>query len=205
MPEKKKGVTLQRSILELNGIVCSEVQKNLNKKKSICVSRSFGEKLTDYENIRSALVVYVQKASFKMREYNFFCRSVTVFLKTSKYEKKKYTNIKTYFLLEATNDTRTIWNISEKLLKKIYLKNFLYNKVGIILSDFCGTKNMQKSFIHDSVCSEYNKKENNIKLMKIMDEINRKFGEGKLRLSSDKNGSFYLKKKKYKMVNEIRI
>ncbi len=203
---KKKGVTLQRSILELNGIVCSEVQKNLNKKKSICVSRSFGEKLTDYENIRSALVVYVQKASFKMREYNFFCRSVTVFLKTSKYEKKKYTNIKTYFLLEATNDTRTIWNISEKLLKKIYLKNFLYNKVGIILSDFCGTKNMQKSFIHDSVCSEYNKKENNIKLMKIMDEINRKFGEGKLRLSSDKNGSFYLKKKntKWLMKSEYR-
>ena len=39
-----------------------------------------------------------------------------------------------------------------------------------------------------------------------MDEINRKFGEGKLRLSSDKNGSFYLKKKntKWLMKSEYR-
>ena len=31
--------------------------------------------------------------------------------------------------------------------------------------------------------------------MKIMDSVNKKFGYSKLRLSSDENGSFYLKKK----------
>ena len=40
------------------------------------------------------------------------------------------------------------------------------------------------------------KKSDSIKLMKIMDNINKKFGDSKLRLSSDENGSFYLKKKK---------
>ncbi len=86
---KNKGVILQRLILELKGIVCNEVEKELAKKKSICVSRSFGAKLNAYEDIRSALIVYVQKASSKMRNYNFFCKSITVFLKTSKYQKKK--------------------------------------------------------------------------------------------------------------------
>ena len=86
---KKKGVILQRSILELKGIICNEVEKESAKKKSICVSRSFGTKLNAYEDIRSALIVYVQKASFKMRDYNLFCKSVSVFLKTSKYQKKK--------------------------------------------------------------------------------------------------------------------
>ena len=93
---------------------------------------------------------------------------------------------------------RVIWNISEKLLKGIYLSGFLYSKVGVILSDFCDYKNIQKSLFHDGNQSYYKKKSDSIKLMKIMDNINKKFGDSKLRLSSDENGSFYLKKKNTK-------
>ena len=202
---KKKGVILQRSILELKGIICDEVEKESAKKKSICVSRSFGIKLNAYEDIRSALIVYVQKASFKMRNYNFFCKSITVFLKTSKYQKKIYNNTKTYSFLEGTNDVRVIWTISQKLLKEIYLSNFLYSKVGVILSDFCDFENTQKSLFYDKNQGYY-KKSDGIKLMKIMDSINKKFGDNKLRLSSDENGSFYLKKKntKWSMKSEYR-
>ena len=155
---KKKGVVLQRSILELKGVICNEVEKESAKKKSICVSRSFGMKLNAYEDIRSALIVYVQKASSKMRDYNLFCKSVSIFLKTSNYQEKKYKNIKTNSFLEGTNDVRLIWNISEKLLKGIYLSNFLYSKVGVILSDFCDYKNIQKSLFHDGNQSYYKKK-----------------------------------------------
>ena len=202
---KKKGVILQRSILELKGIICDEVEKESAKKKSICVSRSFGIKLSAYEDIKSALIVYVQKASFKMRNYNFFCKSITVFLKTSKYQKKIYNNTKTYSFLEGTNDVRVIWNISKKLLKEIYLSNFLYSKVGVILSDFCDFENTQKSLFYDKNQGYY-KKSDGIKLMKIMDSVNKKFGDSKLRLSSDENGSFYLKKKnaKWSMKSEYR-
>ena len=203
---KNKGVILQRLILELKGIVCNEVEKELAKKKSICVSRSFGTKLNAYEDIRSALIVYVQKASSKMRNYNFFCKSITVFLKTSKYQKKKYNNTKTYSFLEGTNDVRVIWNISQKLLKEIYLSDFLYSKVGVILSDFCDYDNIQKSLFHDRNQGYYKKKSDSIKLMKIMDSVNKKFGDSKLRLSSDENGSFYSKKKnaKWSMKSEYR-
>ena len=203
---EKKGVILQRSILELKGIICNEVEKESVKKKSICVSRSFGRKLNSYEDIRSALIVYVQKASFKMRNYNLFCKSVTIFLKTSKYQKKKYKNIKTYFFLEGTNDVRVIWKISEKLLKEIYLSNFLYSKVGVILSDFCDSENIQKSLFYNRNRDYHKKKSDSVKLMKIMDSINKRFGDSKLRLSSDENGSFYSKKRnaKWSMKSEYR-
>lgn len=190
---KEKGVTLERSVLELKGIVCNEIQSNLTKKKSICVSRSFGKKLYEFEDIKNALIVYVHKASFKMRTYKFFCSTVTIFLKTSKYQSKSYSNIKTYSLLEATNDIRTIWNISKKLLKQIYKSGFLYNKVGIILCDFCTLESKQKSLIDDY--EECHKKKIDIKLMEVMDYINNRFGASKLRLSSDKSGSFHLKNK----------
>ena len=96
---------------------------------------------------------------------------------------------------------RVIWNISEKLLNEIYLSNFLYSKVGVILSDFCDYENIQKSLFHDKNQGCYNKSDD-IKLMKIMDNVNKKFGDSKLRLSSDENGSFYLK---HKVVDEVRI
>ena len=203
---KKKGVVLQRSILELKGVICNEVEEESAKKKSICVSRSFGVKLNAYEDIRSALIVYVQKASSKMRDYNLFCKSISIFLKTSNYQEKKYKNTKTYSFLEGTNDVRMIWNISEKLLKGIYLSNFLYSKVGVILSDFFDYKSIQKSLFHDESQGYYKKKSDSIKLMKIMDNINKKFGDSKLRLSSDENGSFYFKKKnaKWLMKSEYR-
>ena len=89
---------------------------------------------------------------------------------------------------------RVIWNISKKLLKEIYLSNFLYSKVGVILSDFCDFENTQKSLFYDKNHGYY-KKSDGIKLMKIMDSVNKKFGDSKLRLSSDENGSFFFKKK----------
>ena len=55
---------------------------------------------------------------------------------------------------------------------------------------------MQRSFLFD--CDNKNiseKEKKNIKLMELIDSINTKFGDGKLRLSSDKNGFFYLSNK----------
>ena len=199
---KEKGVVFQRTILELRGMVCNVLQNSPIKKKSICVSRSFGKKLNFYEDIRSALIVYVQKASSKMRSHKLFCRSITIFLKTSKYSKKIYKNNKTYFLLEPTNDSRIIWKVSNKLLKKLYKESFFYNKVGIILSDFCTKDNMQQNLIINKKKERgFRVKNSDIRLMKAMDHINERFGNGKLRLSSDKNGFFY---KKYKKDKEIK-
>ena len=103
---QKKGILVQKTILELKGVKCYEISDNNNdKRKSICVSRSFGQKLTKYEDIREALVLYVQKASEKLRRYNLYCGIVNVFLKTSNYEKKYYKNSVSYVFKEPTSDS----------------------------------------------------------------------------------------------------
>ncbi len=184
---EKKGVVLQRTVLELRGVKCNYIETSLPIKKSICVSRSFGRKLYYYRDIRSALIVFVQKATSKMRKYNLFCRVITVFLKTSKYEKEVYSNSKTYTLIEPTIDIRLIWKIADDLLRNIFKDSFLYSKVGIILSDFYDKKNIQKSLIDYKSISETKE----IKLMKTIDNINDRFGYGKIRLSSDNNQNFF--------------
>jgi len=151
--------------------------------------------LKSYENIRNALIVYVQKAASKMRSEGLFCKSITIFLKTSKYEKHIYSNSKTYVLIEPTFDLRLIWKISDRLLLNIYKDSFLYGKVGVILSDFYSKKFVQQSLINQEANLELEKKKG-IRIMKLIDNINHRFGYGKIRLSSDSSISFLSKSEK---------
>ena len=192
---KKKGIVLLKTILELKGTLCNKIEDQLLEKKSICVSRSFGKKIDSFNEIESALIVYVQKACFKMRSQKLFCKTITIFLKTSKYQSKIYANSQTFNFIEATNDTRVIWKKSKKLLSVIYKKNFFYNKVGVILSNLCSNKRIQQSLISNIERSNLDES-NEIKVMNLIDKVNKKFGYGKLRLSSDTVGSFYDRNKK---------
>ena len=192
---KQKGIILLKTILELKGTLCNKIEDQLLEKKSICVSRSFGKKIDFFNEIESALIVYVQKACSKMRSQKLFCKTITIFLKTSKYQSKIYANSQTFNFIEATNDTRVIWKKSKKLLSVIYKKNFFYNKVGVILSNLCSNKRIQQSLISNIERSNLDES-NEIKVMNLIDKVNKKFGYGKLRLSSDTVGSFYNKNKK---------
>ena len=128
-----------------------------------------------------------------MRNYGLFCKSISIFLKTSDYEKKKYQNTAKHTLFEATIDLRIIWKISKELLNKIYKQSFSYSKVGIILSDFCSKNNVQQSFLFSGDELQSDRPKNlDMKLMALIDEVNKRFGDGKLRLSSDENGFFYV-------------
>ena len=167
-------------------MMCEYSSRNINE-----------ERLHDYYNIRQALILYVQKAASKARIQNFFCKSITIFLRTSKYDKYTYMDKKTYILLEPTIDLRLIWKISDKLLKEIYKNSFLYSKVGVILSDFYSKDRIQQSFINNNNLSkEVQKRKNDIGLMRIIDKINTRFGYGKIKISSDHNINFCSNKKK---------
>ena len=187
--KKEKGILIKKTIYELRNIKCYQIEKELPVKKSICVSRSFGSKIYDYEDINRALIVYVHKAVIKLIKNNLFCRSITVFLKTSRYDEKIYSNSKTYKLLEATCDIRLIWKVSKDILKFLYVKAFAYNKVGIILSDFSQRKEIQQSLIGDKLKNITVK--NEIKLMNVIEKINKKFGEGKIRLLANSDHRFF--------------
>ena len=59
-------------------------------------------KIYKYEDIEKALIVYVHKVVLKLTKDNLFCRSIVIFLRTSRYDKKVYSKSKVYKLLEAT-------------------------------------------------------------------------------------------------------
>ena len=206
---QEKGVLLERTILELKGIKCYEVLESNKTKKSICVSRSFGQVLLEYKDIREALIAYVLKASEKLRKLRLYCGIITVFLKTSSYKKKYYKNTISYKLKEPTSDSRKIWIESDNLLKKLYLKGYEFNKVGIILSDLREKNQIQNYLFKDYERNDKKHCEDSVKLMKVIDKINIRFGEGMIRLSSDSGVAFNrvskigISKKKWSMKSDF--
>ena len=192
---QKKGIVTQKTVLELRGVECYPIELEQADRKSICVSRSFGEKIYLYEELQSALIIYSEKASQKLRKYRLSCGAITVFIQTSRYDEKYYFDSKTFTFIEQTLDSRLIWIKANYLLKKLYVKGFRYSKVGIILSKLCRHEKVQISLLNYALNNEnsYDDKESKV-LMKTIDSLNERFGEGKVRIASGANSFSYKKK-----------
>lgn len=86
-------------------------------KQQIVCSRSFGEKVTEYDSLRQAVCQYAERASEKLRKERQYCRHISVFIKTSPFAVKEpyYGNVATEKLLTPTQDTRDIIAAAQRL------------------------------------------------------------------------------------------
>ena len=53
--------------MELNGISCYELDNNFKLRKSCCVSRSFGKRITSLKDMSEAVSTYITRAAEKIR------------------------------------------------------------------------------------------------------------------------------------------
>ena len=170
----KKGTNVlgSRTAMELRGISCIDLELHEEKRKNCCVSRSFGKKVTDLQKLEEAVTTYCLNAAEKIRGDNQVCKRLTVFIRTSPFNKNKkfYSNAITIDLPIATSNSIEMVKKARNALKKIYKPGFFYQKAGIILSN-----------LKDSETSEFNLfspaiEKNSKKLMKAIDYTNMKYG-----------------------------
>jgi len=76
------GVVLERTQRELNGILCISIDA-LPAKQQIIVSRSFGQRVTQLQEMHQAVCQYAERAAEKLRRERQYCRHISVFLRTS--------------------------------------------------------------------------------------------------------------------------
>ncbi|MBN3263015.1 translesion error-prone DNA polymerase V subunit UmuC [Pectobacterium brasiliense] len=134
---KTFGVVVERTVRELNGTPCISVEELPTKQQIVC-SRSFGVRITEYEDIRHAVCQYAERAAEKLRLVHQYCRHIGVFIKTSPYDAKEpyYANQTSKKLAIPTQDTRDIIDAAIKSLDHIWRPGYRYVKAGIILNDF---------------------------------------------------------------------
>jgi DNA polymerase V len=178
--KKNTNVFGSRTAMELKGISCISLEIHQEKRKNCCVSRSFGTKVTKLEELKESISAHCLNAAEKIRIDNQIAKKVTVFIRTSPFQKNKnyYANTKDIDLPIGTNDSIELVKQSLNALKYIYKKGYRYQKTGIILSGLKDA-NIYKKNLLSTICSEEKRK----KLMKAIDRTNIKYGRHTLSIA----------------------
>ncbi|EMD79170.1 RumB [Vibrio diabolicus E0666] len=170
------SVVLERTVRELNGESCIELEEIPPTKKQIVCSRSFGVKVTQFELLREAICEYATRATEKLRKEQQQAKVMTVFIRTSPFKdnEPQYSNSASGELLLPSCDTRDFIELANHLLKRIWKDGFRYAKAGVMLSDFYDPGMFQPGLFDD-----VSTRSNSQQLMSVLDTINQS-GAGKV-------------------------
>ena len=177
--KKTKNVLSSRTAMELRGVPCIEIETKQAKRKSCCVSRSFGKKVEKLRELKESVTSYCLNAAEKIRSESLVCKSITVFIRTSPFQNKGvfYSNSKTIDFPIATNNSIEIVKNALTGLDLIYKDGFKYQKAGIILSGLSDSEKGNSLF-------KSTKDERIKNLMQSIDNTNYRYGRSTISLAS---------------------
>ena len=166
--KKRFSIVLERTVRELNGEKCLDIEDVSPAKKQIVVSRSFAKKITNLEVLNTVVNDYVVRAAEKLRSERQKSSTISVFIRTSPFDTNEYYRaIKSYSFTYPTDDSRDFLYAVRKILPKIYKPNHRYSKAGIMLSSFSDI-----GYVQNSLFKENHAYKMDSKLMKVIDELN---------------------------------
>jgi len=177
--KKSTNVLGAKTVMELRGITCINLETQETKRKSCCVSRSFGKKVESLEKLQESITTHCLNAAEKIRNDNQTTRSITIYIRTSPFDKnrKYYSNSITIDLPIATSNSLELVKAAINGLKKIYKYGYFYQKAGIILSKLREASENEFSLLAPIM---ENKSET---LMKAIDFTNAKYGRNAISIA----------------------
>ncbi len=177
--KKCSNVLSSRTAMELRGIPCIELEKTTSKRKSCVVSRSFGKRVENFQELKEAVASYCLNASEKLRSENLVAKALTVFVRTSPFQRSfgYYSNSKTIDFPVATNNSIETVKTAISILQDIYKNGYRYQKAGVMFSGLSNEDNKNNLF-----ACEKDEKIN--RLMRSIDKTNYRFGRSTLSVAS---------------------
>lgn len=168
------SVVVERTVRELNGEPCIELEDVAPTKQQIISSRAFGERITDKQQMIEAVSEYVSRACSKLRKEQQHAKHLTLFMHTSKFnDDPPYSASKNVELEAPSSDTRVFLEKAMQLLDSLWVSGYRYAKAGVMLSDFYDPGVYQPSLFD----GPYLEKASDHRLMQLMDTLNTKHGK----------------------------
>ena len=177
--KKNSNVLGSRTAMELRGVPCIDLETTQIKRKSCVVSRSFGQRIEKYQELKEAVANYCLNASEKIRSESLIAKSITVFVRTSPFQSRfgYYSNSKTIDFAISTNNSIEIVKTALVALDSIFKNGYRYQKAGVMLTGLSNEDGSKNLFSCE--------KDEKIKgLMKSIDNTNYRYGRSTLSLAS---------------------
>ncbi len=175
------SVVMEKTVREINGVACIEMEEISPPKKQIISSRSFGVTVKDIVSLEESVSSHIARAAEKLRRQLSYAGSVTVFITTSRFNEpsENYSNEYKIKLPTQSDDTLLLTKVALWGLHKIYKRGYKYNKAGVMLSDMVDADHRQLDLFGLRFEDSKSKK-----LMKVIDQINARMGKGTIKLAS---------------------
>ena len=153
--------------------------EEIKAKKAIATTRSFAHDITDINEIKERVATFSVTCAEKLRRQNSYCNLVYVFIYTNSHrkEQQQYAKNISIKLPYSTNSAITIAKYAQKGLEAIFKKGYHYKKAGVVVMGIVPKPNKQLNLF-------FNENPKHDKLMQVMDKINTRLGEPKLKLAS---------------------
>ncbi len=175
-------VTGGRTVYELRGISCLPLELVEPTRKGIAVTRSFGNSVTSWPDMREAIASYATRAAEKMRRHKVAAATLYVFMHTNTFNNAPfYSNGASARFPETTNDTGEVVGLAVRLGERLWRAGFRYSKAGVMISELLPEATQQPALWSDL------DRERRERVWKTMDKLNATLGRDTIRILSAGN------------------
>ena len=182
---RQLSVVMQKTVRELQGTPCLEVDDDPPAQQQILCSRSFGNPVTELPDLIEVVSGFATRVARRLREQHSACSAVHVFIRTSPYRRqdRQHAPTATLPLPRPTSDTRALVTAAVKALRGIYKPGYRYLKAGVMLVDLQNGRHAQDSLdLFDE--PEPLQPDGRRDLMATLDALNERFGLDAVSLAS---------------------
>ncbi|EXA96524.1 impB/mucB/samB family protein [Acinetobacter sp. 1295259] len=175
--QRQFSIVMARTINELQGISCIEIEDTPPSKKQIIKSCSFGAKVTELDDLKEAIAMHAQEACKRLRDEESLCGCLLVFVQSSPFDESApfYNKSSTGAFSEPTDCTTDFVRAAVRMVSDIFKEGIKYKKCGVVLTGLEPKSGHTYDLLTDFEVIE--KKE---QLMKTLDNVHTKFGKKKL-------------------------
>ena len=175
------SIVLERTVKELKGIPCIELEYAGTPRQQIMVSRSFGMPVTTLDELEESVAYFTTLASEKLRQDGSVASSLCVHVMTNPFSESEpqYHNSRVVPLGQPSDDTNKLIKASLQGLRQMYRPGYRYKKTGVLLMAL-----QPKLSVQPTLFDEPEEQAKTDHLMQIMDRINHKMGKGTLTIAA---------------------
>jgi DNA polymerase V len=177
---RRWSVMVERTVREMQGTPCIDLEHEPAPKQEIACTRSFGRPVTTLEDLTEAVSEFASRAAQKLRQQDGKASEVLTFIRTSPFRANdaQYSRSVISPLRSPTADTALITQAALQGLGRIFRPGFNYAKAGVMLLGLQdrGIEQQELALDPAPVGRE--------KLMKALDALNERYGRATVLLAS---------------------
>jgi DNA polymerase V len=173
---KSFSVLVERTVEELNGVKCMNWDDVKSPKKQIYSTRSLGQRITTYDELRKALTSHSVKVCNKVRFQHSLIKKLYIFAASSPHDERYVKKGLMYDFPLPTDNVFTVASAIEQVLVALFVEGVFYYRCGVGAVELTSKSFQQQDLFIPN--------ENPV-LMNCYSDINKRYGKGTIQLGSE--------------------